>query len=487
MTEPSRGNGEVRRPLCTDLDGTLIATDLLWESLLSLVRTRPLLIFLLPFWLLQGKARFKRLVAQHAPLEVAHLPYRDEVVSFVRIAQEQRRRVVLVTAADALLAEQAARHLGIPETVASDGKINLKGARKLEAIRDRLGDEPFDYIGDGPADIPVLEAARTAYLAGPDRGRLNNRLGGRAQPLNPLSPPPSFGRSCSRACRPHQWSKNMLLFVPALVGHRFGDLGLWLHLITAFFSISFMASAVYILNDLLDLSSDRCHPHKKNRPFASGDLPIPAGMVLFFILVTASLLISLAILPRLFTWLLLLYAVLTTLYSLSFKRKLMVDVLVLAGLYTLRVLAGGYPFGIELTFWLLSFSMFLFLSLAFAKRYSELLSLLGRDGTQPAGRGYSTADLDMIRSFGPVTGCLAVLVFALYINSDAVLALYARPQILWLVCPVLLYWISRVWFIAHRGQLPEDPVLFALHDGRSYLSAILILALTLLATVRFGE
>jgi 4-hydroxybenzoate polyprenyltransferase/phosphoserine phosphatase len=472
----------VAPPLCTDLDGTILATDLLWESFLAAIRRHPMLVLMVPIWILRGKAYLKHQLALHSALRTEHLPCREEVVAFLRSEQEKGRRVILVTAADALLATRMAEQLAIPEVLASDGARNMKGRHKCVAIIDFLGDQPFDYIGDSAADLPVLEAAATALLAGPARGRLNRRLGGRATLLDPPAPPPPRARVLVKACRVHQWSKNILLFVPAIVGHRFYDTRLWLDLLLAFISFSLMASAVYLLNDMFDLASDRQHPHKRKRPLASGLLRIQDGFLLAALQLILCLSLAFFALPGMFMLMLLVYGLLTTLYSVYFKRKLMVDVIVLAGLYTLRVLSGGYPFDIELSFWLLAFSMFLFLSLAFAKRYSEVLAILGRDGNQTPGRGYSVADLEMIRSFGPMTGCLAVLVFALYINSDAVVALYPNPQILWLVCPVFLYWISRIWFIAHRGQLPEDPVLFALKDKNSMLAGILVFILVALAT-----
>lgn len=465
---------EREHPLCVDLDGTLIATDLLWEVVLELLRTRPALALRLPFWVLAGRARFKRRVAELVELDVASLPYRPDVLAYLREQKEAGRRVLLVTAAEERLARAVAEHLGLfDEVIASDGRANLKGEAKLRAIRERLGPGRFDYVGDSAADLPLWRSAERALVVHPSR-RLMDRVGRVCSPHQVFRPEGRGGRlrGAVRAMRPHQWAKNLLLVIPLITAHRWSDPVALGRIATAFLAFCLAASSVYILNDLLDLRSDRQHPSKRLRPLASGQLPIPVGIGLFVALLGGALGVA-APLPAAFLGLLAAYLALTTAYSTYFKRRLMVDVICLAGLYTLRILAGGAATGIVISPWLMAFSMFFFLSMAFAKRYTELDMMQGTEGRIP-GRGYMPADLDMIRSVGPASGYLCVLLLCLYVSSPDVLKLYSRPSLLWLLCPVLLYWISRVWFLAHRRQLPHDPVVFALRDRISYLAGVIV-------------
>jgi 4-hydroxybenzoate polyprenyltransferase len=284
-----------------------------------------------------------------------------------------------------------------------------------------------------------------------------------------------------KALRLYQWTKNGLLFVPLVLAHKITDVASVLDVLAAFVAFGACASGVYILNDLVDLDADRKHPYKQSRPFAAGHLPIRVGLVLAPSCAVAGLLWSLALLPPAFTASLLVYLALTTAYSFALKRVAVLDVFVLAGLFTLRVLAGGVAVAVPVSPWLLAFSMFFFLSLALVKRYAELRVMQERKQTEAAGRNYRVSDMDLLRGIGTASGYLSVLVVALYTNSSEVAALYARPGALWLVSVVLLYWITRMWFLAHRAELDEDAILFTVKDPPSYVVGVLIAAVIFLA------
>ena len=484
-TEPA-GASNAQRPLCVDLDGTLIATDALWESFLLLLKSRPWMLVLVPVWYLSGKAQMKRkLVALVRPDPVA-LPYRAEVLALIEDARQSGRPTYLITASDQHIADGVGEHLGLfDEVVGSDGTTNLKGANKAEMLSARYGKGGFDYVGDSSADVPLWAAAHTAIAVDPGSGV--ERKARSANPRTDVVRPEvmSTPKAMLKALRPHQWLKNVLLFVPIILAHQTSP-ALWFQVLLGFVAFSLTASSVYILNDLLDLESDRQHRSKKRRPFASGALSIQAGLAMFPIVLLTGLLISVVFLPWQFTAALVGYWVLTTAYSFYLKRKLVVDVLTLAALFTYRVLAGGLAAGVEVSEWLLGFSMFFFLGLAFVKRYSELVQTQAKEMERIPGRGYMVIDLQLLTSFGPAAGFMAVLVFCLYIASPKVKELYARPEFLWLIAPILLYWIARIWFLAGREQLNDDPVLFAVRDRHSYFAGLLTLGLLILAAWPWG-
>ena len=463
------------RPLCVDLDGTLVATDTMVEAALALLRRRPATLLQMPLWLTRGRARFKNEVAGRQPVQAAGLPYRPEIVDFVRESRAHGRRVLLTTGSHRATADAVAAHLGLfDEVLATDATTNIRGHRKLAAIRAAIGDEPFDYIGDATPDVPVLRAAHTAYLASPARGAV--RAMPKAQVL--VAAAENVGLELLRAMRPLQWVKNALLAVPMLVGWQLGDAWRWAGLIAAFVVFSLAASSVYLVNDLFDLGADRAHPTKRRRPLASGRLPLSLALIAAPALVLLALAVSVALLPWSFVGTLVLYLACTALYSWVVKERAVLDVLWLAGLYTLRLIAGGEATGVFPSAWLLAFSMFLFLSLALAKRYAELARVDAQGGTGAAGRGYRTTDLPLIESAGLAAGYMTVLVLALYINSGDVRAVYRHPELLWLICPLVLYWITRLWLWAHRRALNEDPLAFAIKDVPSYIiaSAAVIIA-----------
>jgi 4-hydroxybenzoate polyprenyltransferase len=414
------------------------------------------------------------------------LPYRTEVLEFLQREKARGRRLVLATAADLAWALGIAGSLDLFDAVlASDGHQNLKGQAKLKAIREyceQHGFTEFAYIGDARADLPIWQAASEAYVV-TATASLERAIRARGRTPQVLSFRQAWLRSLLLALRPHQSAKNLLLFIPLLLAHQVQVFEKLVAVLVAFAAFSACASGVYLINDLLDLEADRKHPTKRDRPFASGALHLGVGPPAALLLIGFAFLLTRVVLPPDFALVLLFYLVLTGTYCFWLKGEVIADVLVLAGLYTTRIVAGGVAGGVAVSEWLLAFAMFFFTSLAFLKRYAELgdTGKGGRAGL--LGRGYIVTDLGLIESIGASSGCLAVLVFALYTSSADVSKLYARPKVLWLIGPLLLYWLGRVWFMARRGNLGDDPVLFALKDRVSLLLGALIGILAFLASV----
>ena len=457
-------------PLCVDLDGTLVRTDTLVEGILGAVKRDFRNVFALIGALFRGRAAFKAAVAQRAELAMDLLPVHEELWRWLGEQHAAGRRLVLCTAANWRVAESAARHFGIfSETLASSEEINLKGRIKAQKLREMFGDRGYDYAGNDTPDIAVWQGARHAIVVAPTR-RLQARMKSVERVERVFAAPGSPLRAWLRAIRPHQWTKNLLVFAPAIAAHQLLEPGILLKALAAFVLFSMCASGVYLLNDLLDLESDRRHPSKRNRPFASGSLQPFSGLLVAAALIAGALLLSLFGLGALFALGLLGYVIATSMYSIFIKRIPMVDALTLAGLYTSRVMVGGLAIGILPSFWLLAFSLFIFLSIAMAKRYAELLQVRGRGAVEASGRGYTTEDLALLQSCGVSAGYISVLVLALYIQA-APGELYRHPEVIWLICPVVLYWIARIWLKTHRGQMHEDPVVFALRDRPSLFVA----------------
>lgn len=472
-------------PLCVDLDGTLVRTDMLHEVTLELLKHAPLSLARVPGWLAQGKAAMKHRISEVVEVEVAHLPYRREVLDLIEAARAEGRPVVLATASNARIAEAIAAHLGLFDAVlSSDAATNLSAEAKAARLVDLYGERGFDYVGNGQADLPVWQRARRAIVVS-GNPRLHARASAHGQDVDRIADPRGTLRLWFKSLRPHQWLKNVLVFVPLFAGHKAGDAGLLLDAILAFVAFSLAASSVYIVNDLVDLPSDRRHHRKHKRPFASGALPIAGGVVAAPLVLLAAALVAL-FLPLPFLGVLAFYLVLTSLYSFWLKRQVLVDVMLLAGLYTLRIIAGAAATSIVPSFWLLAFSMFVFLSLALVKRHQELHQAT-EQGTLLAGRGYMRTDLPVLMALGAGSGLMSVMVLALYIDSPVVVASYAEPLWLWLVPPIMLYWIGRLWMKTQRGEIHDDPVVFAAGDRQSQIIAVVIalVASAAMAGVRF--
>ncbi len=468
------------RPLCVDLDGTLVKSDTLYDSLCVLMRCRPLTALKLPFWLLGGKARVKAELAQVAPIDAARLPYNQKLLGFLRQEQRNGRAIYLVTGADHRLAEAVSAHLHLFNGVlGSDGQKNLTGAKKLAALKQRFAE--FDYIGNASVDLPLLAASVEPMVANPTRGLLLALNSRKIKPVHDFRDHRPFFKTITKAIRVHQWAKNVLVFVPLLLSHHLTRPGITAAL-ECFFCFSFTASANYLVNDLLDIESDRHHVTKRLRPFAAGDLSVLRGVLLIFLLIAATvMLLVLPGLPWHFVLWLIAYALVTTSYSFWLKRVALVDVIVLSSLYTLRMLAGGAATATFISPWLAAFSTFLFLSLAMVKRFSEIENLRERGVTATHGRGYLATDLEQIRSFGTASGFVAVLVFTSYITRPDVTNLYRNANRLWFIVPFLLLWIMRVWLKASRGELDDDPVIFALRDRMSLAIGFAVMVIALFA------
>ena len=471
--------------LCVDLDGTILLGDSFLESFLSLVGTRPWFLFFIPFWLLRGKAALKQEISRRVALNVSTFPVREELVEVLRQEKRKGKKLVLATGADAKIAAAVAEHFGFFDAVlASNGLTNLTGEKKREAIQRMVGGSTFDYVGNSWEDIPVWKAASSSIVVAPS-SRLLKTLRQTVAIGGVLSRRENYWISLWQSLRPQHWVKNLLVLVPIVMAHDLTDTSRLVRVLVACVSFSLCASGVYLLNDLLDVEADRLHPRKKLRPIASGKLPIWVGLSLAPLLLTVGLIIAAQLPGRLFLAIVACYVGATTLYSIYAKRIPIVDVILLTLLYLLRILGGGAAADVPVSPWLLAFAMFILLSLAFSKRQAELLDQTANGGygvASPSKRGYRLQDAGLLQQFGVTSGYLSVLVLALYVNGADVARLYRHPQVIWLACPMLLFWISRVWFLANRGKLSDDPVVFAARDPVSYALGICLLLILLMAS-----
>ena len=464
-------------PLCVDLDGTLVKIDTLHQALFLLLRRSFLSLFRIPGWILKGKAYFKDQVMQRVSLDAAALPFNQSFLNWLFKEHASGRPLILATASNYRTAEAVADHLDIfTEVMASDADSNLRHNQKLAAIQTRF--DHFAYAGNDAADLPIWAAADEVILVNPNAAA-RKAYAAKADHLFEDRRP--LLRMIIKAMRPQQWLKNVLIFTPMLLAHRFMEVSCLLNAIKAFFAFSFSASSIYILNDLFDLSADQHHPRKRKRPFAAGDLPVTTGLLMIPILIAASLSIAL-LLPIQFLFTLLIYYIITTLYTWSLKQTAVMDVLTLAVLYTMRILAGSVATATASSEWMVEFSVFLFLSLAIVKRVSELREMDAEEvDPSKRERGYCRDDLSLLQSFGAASGYISGFVFTMYLGSDKVSMLYTHPQYLWLFCPLLLYWITRIWHLAWRGKMNDDPLAFAAKDPQTYLVGAVGLITILLA------
>ena len=462
-------------PLCVDLDGTLLHGDMLWECIVSLFRTEPLALLLIPLWLMRGMACVKAEVAKRAQVDVSVLPYRAEVVSFLVSQRERGRTVVLATAAEIGLAERVASHLGLFDGVyATVGGTNLRGKAKADRLREEFGEGGYDYIGDSPADLVVWKNSRAALVVG------NTGLVRKARTVanveTVFDSRPASLQTWLSALRIHHWVKNALVFLPLLLAHNFA-FGAIQQAFLGFLTFGLCASSIYIVNDLLDLHSDRAHPWKSRRPFASGEASIPSGLLISGLLAVST--IGLGFLLNVqFGLILVLYILTTVLYSLYLKRIVLLDVFVLSGFYVIRIWAGAAVTSVPLSDWFLAFSLFFFLSLAMAKRYSELVHAGALADSGQSGRAYVEVDRQMLMPLGIASSFASVIILALYQHSPELRTLYHRPEALLLICPIILYWLCRVWLKAGRGELDDDPLTLSIRDPVTYaVSAAILLVM----------
>lgn len=476
------------RPLVVDVDGTLILSDLLVENCFALLTQAPRQVPGVLLALRGGRAAFKARVALAVPLNPDLLPFTAEVLELLRAEHARGRLIYLASAADARYVRALANALGLFEGVfASDGAVNLKGEAKARVLCAAFGRGGFDYIGNSDADLPVWQDASEVLVANASPS-LRRRVASRFPAARIVAERNGRIGDYLRAMRPHHWLKNILLLVPGFTAHRFG-LPVLLATMLAFASFSLCASGIYLLNDLLDLRHDRTHRSKRHRPFASGKVDMVHGVAMFGGCMAGAVLLSL-LLPIAFLWVLGCYCALTLTYSLALKRLPILDVMTLAGLYGVRIIAGAAALSVTLSPWLLAFSVFFFLCLALVKRSTELLDRVehgsmaepGRRRTDPGGRGYRPMDFPVLQAMAAASGYMSVLVFILYANSAQVLELYRAPERLWVMPGILLYWISRVLLLTHRGTMHDDPVVFAATDKVSIVCAglmVLVVALSI--------
>jgi len=467
-------------PLCVDLDGTLLATDCLWESFAHRLNKNPLVVLLAPIWLLRGKAYLKNQLAKGVELDVETLPENPRFLDWLAGEVKTGRDVYLVSASNQALVSAVAEKFGFfKEAIGSHKGLNLRGKNKAQYLVDRFGDKGFDYAGNDFSDLIIWGSSRTAILVDPT-ARLLSKVSKENQVVireDRVSIPKAF----IQAIRPHQWMKNLLIFVPLMTAHVWDQPSAWISATLAFISFSLCASAVYLINDLTDLRSDRLNATKRNRPFASGALPLYYGLIGSPFLLAFSLLVM--VFGNYTSGLLVLgiYFLATCLYSLWLKQVAGLDIVFLAGLYTLRLIQGGVVVEVKISEWLLAFSLFFFLNLALAKRFSELFNIKEENRHSVVGRGYRALDLNLIATLGSSSAYLSILVLALYVSSDRVRSLYEHPQWIWLTCPIMLTWVTRLWLVTHRGEMDEDPISFAIKDAFSYGTIAMMLVVGILA------
>lgn len=473
----------MNKPVCVDLDGTLVKTDTLIEAIISLIRTNFLYIFLIPFWLLKGLLYLKQKVVSKSNLDIELLPFNQQVIQLINDYKSKGHEVILITASPQLIAEKINNYLKMfDDAIGSDLNINYKKENKMRYLESRFGKGNYIYIGNCKDDIPVWDSADTAIIVS-----CNRSLQEKVRKINPnillIKEEKHYIKLILKQFRIHQWTKNLLLFLPILMAHQLFDYNKFLLLISGFIALSLSASAIYVINDLFDLNNDRLHPTKRNRPLAAGEFPILLALIVPPILILVSLIFSYFFLPLDFLLLLIAYILITFAYSSYLKRVIILDILILASLYTIRIISGGYLADVYLSPWLLTFSMFIFLSLAIVKRYTELRNLKLNNDNKSKGRGYITKDIDLMRSLGTASAYISIMVFALYINSKDVIALYTKPSLLWAVALLLLYWITRIWFLAERGEIDEDPLVFTVKDKVSYFVGLVIVLIVVGASI----
>ena len=469
-------------PLCVDLDGTLAKTDLLLETIVNAIKTHWIHLFLIPAWFFSGKAAAKSKLATIGSIDPSTIPYNDDLIEYLRREHERGRKIVLATASDRKIAEPIARHLGFfDDVIASDGINNLKGETKANALADLYGERGFAYAGNSRSDLPVWRRAKSALLINTNRS-VSRTVADLLPIERKFDDRKSILRAFIREIRPYQWVKNLLIFIPPIVGHILSDATVLFRTIITFEAFCLAASGTYLMNDLLDLETDRNHPRKRNRPFASGELPLSFGLAGPLLMATA-LAIGFAVSSGILI-IVSMYLSISLVYSKYLKTKPLVDVFCLAALYTIRVFAGGVSSGSGVSIWLLNFSGFLFLSLGFLKRHAEYtLAHQSTDSTVNTRRGYTRTDSILLMMMGIGSSFIASLVLGFYVNSMQAHIAYKNPSLLWGIVPLILFWQCRMWLSTVRGYMHDDPIVYAAKDKVSYYVAAVMVLLYLLATI----
>ncbi|MEN6294879.1 MAG: UbiA family prenyltransferase [Chloroherpetonaceae bacterium] len=466
-------------PLVVDLDGTITSTDILMESMLELLKRNPLYIFLIIIWVAKGYAFLKQKIYERTQIDVSNLAYNQDVIDFVRLEKSKGRQIILATASLEPIAKQVADYLGIfDEVLATTPQLNLRGNNKRQILIEYYGEKGFDYIGDAYVDLYIWESSRYAYLVRPPK-LLLWRAGKVARVEKIFPPKKGKIETFFDEIRYKQWLKNILIFVPILLAHRF-ELIEYLYLLIGFIAFSFTSSSIYLLNDLIDIPSDRKHPLKHNRPLASGEMHITTGFYLSIFFFVAGFIISIAFLHPAFVIVQAIYFLSNWLYSRYLKKEVIIDIVVLSILYALRLIAGAVQADVDLSNWLLTFAIFLFLSLATLKRYLEL-GLLQKDGRSNSSRGYTIEDRPILQLSGVSLGLISSLIFALYTQSDKVAALYSHPNYLIGIVLVIVLFLLRTWVLSSRQVQNDDPLEIVMKDRVNYILLAISLVIILLA------
>ena len=457
-----------------DLDGTLIKTDILYESVLLLIKWKFLYLFILPFWLLKGKCNLKYQISQLVDINPKTLPYNKSFLNYLKEQHKAGRKLILATATTEKYAQAIADYLGIfSQIIASTDKQNVSGSVKLEKIKSNTKD--FTYAGNASIDMLIFPYAKESLIVNPTRG-LKRKLSNIDNISQVFESDNNTAWAVFKAIRMYQWVKNSLLFVPILMSQQFTNIDAVLDVIMAFLSFSLLASATYIVNDLIDIPNDREHIRKKNRPLASGNISIPTAILMSLVLFIIAFIIAFNInIP--FVYGLVFYLVLTLLYSFQLKSYILIDTIALALLYTTRIFVGALVINITPSLWLIAFSMFIFLSLALVKRCSELQTLIADEKIRTPGRDYTVPDTYILACMGVASGFISVLIVILYLNDTQSISQYRYPEILWLVCPLLLYWVGRMWIKTFRDEMHDDPIVFTIKDKGSLICISCIFAI----------
>jgi 4-hydroxybenzoate polyprenyltransferase len=461
-------------PLCVDMDGTLLNTDTLLECFFALIKDFGALFSMIG-WLIRGRAHFKQQLALRAGLDPALLPYNEGLISWLSEQKRMGRRLILATAADHIIADSVAKHVRLfDEVIASDGINNLRGTAKAEAIDAYLGGEPYAYAGNDFSDLKVWQHADSAILVNAPKSvcRAAEKI---TRIETHVDDRPPWTRALLKALRPHQWVKNILVFVPIVTAGAILDITAWTDALLMFVAFCSTASAIYVINDLTDLAADRQHQRKRNRPFASGALPLYHGPIVVPGLLLAGGILAAA--AGAFA-VVVVYALSSILYSFKLKSLVLIDVFMLAALYTIRLFGGGEASGHPVSLWLLAFYSFLFLSLAIVKRVAELMALSPGHKGKPAGRGYRASDLDILRLMGVASSFTSCLVLALYVQSDLAVGATSLDELHWAIVPLMLFWQCRIWLATARGKMHDDPIVFAAKDPVSWVvcGGVLVIA-----------
>lgn len=465
-------------PLFVDLDGTLIHTDLLFEACLTFLKRNPLNIILLTLWIFQGKVFLKHKLSQRISVNVETLPYNYELIDFLKKQRTLGRKLYLATASHQTHAISIANYLNIFDGVlASNSNVNMKGKNKLSACQ-KLS-EKFSYAGNDTVDFILFNKAYESYLVNPTSAA--SRLAKKRPVTNIFNKPRNSLKIFVQAMRVHQWLKNLLIFVPIVVSTQYLVPNDWLKALIGFFLLSFVASSTYILNDLLDIESDRAHPRKKIRPIPSGLLSIPQAIFLSISLFVIAVIGALVLTNIAFQLSLLAYLVLTLLYTFLLKTYVIADVISLASLFTIRIIAGAMVISVELSFWLLAFSMFTFFSLALIKRCAELKLLSKVNKEKSSGRDYLVEDYDLMQTFGVTSAFISLLLMAFYVDEAMKNGVYSLPNLLWATLPAFAYWFLRMWLKTNRGEMHDDPIVFSLKNKGSIVTIAFIVVISLLA------